>query len=92
MIILEEFDSHQTFVLVLLELLLPLSIKILKLLITDLNILSELVLLDVGSEFILVLINICLKYSNFTHQILIQCILLNIAEFLSKDLHFLLYE
>ena len=79
MIVFEILDTHETLLLILLKFLFPLTIKLLKLLITNVNIFSELVFLDVSTELILVLVNICLKKTHFAHEILIESILLHVA-------------
>jgi hypothetical protein len=49
-----------------------------------------LVVLNINSELILELIDVNLKESYFSHQVFVCLILLNVAELLGQDLHFLL--
>lgn len=53
MIIFELFDPDHGFIFELSELLLPVTVEFLELLVSDLDVLSELLLLDVNSELIL---------------------------------------
>ena len=46
--------------------------------------------MNINSELILELIDVNLKESYFSHQVFVRLILLNVAELLSQDLHFLL--
>jgi hypothetical protein len=58
---LELFNFNEAFVTKFSKLSFPISVKLLELLITNIHVLSELMLLDVGSEFILEHSNINLK-------------------------------
>jgi len=70
------------------ELFFPFSEEFLELLITDIDILSKLVLLNISPQFILILVDIDFKKAHFFHKIFIKGIFLNIAEFFSQNLHF----
>ena len=86
-ILLEIFNSHQALIFVLFELPLPISVEFLKLIVADVDVLSKLVLLDMGPQFVLIAVDICFKKSDLAHQILIESVLLDVAKLLSQNRH-----
>jgi hypothetical protein len=90
MLVLELFDLDHALIFELSEFLFPISIEFLKFLVTDLDIFSELPLLDVNSKLILELVDVCLQKPDLSHEILVQLVLLDIAELLRHDGHLLL--
>ena len=82
----------ETVVLEVSEVLFPLIVEILQLSVTDLNILSELSLLDVLTQLILVVNDVLLQLTNFTHQVLKHLILQDVTQFLRQQLHLRLYQ
>lgn len=92
MVVLEQLNAHHALFLVLVELLLPLPVELLELLVSDFDVLAQLVFLNISSEFVLVLVDVGLEQPDLPHQILIECVLLYVAQFLSEDLHFLFDE
>ena len=57
-VVLEVFDAHQALVLILLELSLPLPVELLQLVITNFYVLSQLMLLDMRPQLVLVVVDI----------------------------------
>jgi hypothetical protein len=82
----------ETVILEVSEVLFPLIVEILQLSVTDLNILSELSLLDVLTQLILVVNDVLLQLTNFTHQVLKHLILQDVTQFLRQQLHLRLYQ
>ncbi len=72
-----------------LELPLPVLVEVLKVLFADLDILLHLRGLYVGSEFVLILDDVCLEQADFLHKVLIQLVFMDFAALLSKQLHLL---
>lgn len=69
------------------EVPLPVHIELVQLLVSDLNILCQLLLLDVLSQLVLIVNNVLLQLSHLTHQVLEHLVLKDIAEFTSEELH-----
>ena len=79
MFVFELFDLDHALVLEFSELLLPISVKLLELFISNLNILPELVGLNIDSKLILESINVGFKKSHFSHEIFVELIFLHVA-------------
>jgi hypothetical protein len=87
MLHLQFFDFDQGVVFEVSEVLLPLIIEVLQLSVTNLDILSQLTVLDVFPKLILVFDDVLLELTNFTHKVLEHLILEDVAKLLSKKLH-----
>ena len=72
------------------ELAVPVTDELLQLFITNLDVLFELSFLDINTELVLVDVNVSLKETNLSHQVLVQLVLLHIAQLLGKNIHLLL--
>ena len=90
-VVLEPLYPHQTLILVIFKLLFPHAVEFLQLFIPNIDVLPQLLFLNVGPQFILILVYVGFKDSHFTHQVFVEGILLHIAEFFSEYLHFFFY-
>ena len=82
MLHLQLLDLNEAVVFEVGEVLLPLIVEVLQFRVTDLNVLGQLALLDVAPQVILVLNQVLLKLTHFSHEIFEHLILKNIAELL----------
>ena len=92
MTVLRVFNLDDGLLLEVLEPLLPISIELLKLLITDVNVFFQLLLLNVSSQFVLVKVEVLLQQSDFAHEVLVELVLVNDTELISQYLHLLLNQ
>lgn len=92
MVVFQVLYAHQAFLLVFFELLLPLSVKFLQLFVADVDVLTQLVLLNIRSQFILILVDVCLEEAYLAHQVFVEGVLLHIAQLFGQDLHLLFDE
>ena len=90
MLILKLLQPDVGLVVVVIELPVPSPDELLQLLLSDVDVFLELLLLDVGPQLVLVGVDVSLKQSHFSHQILVQLVLLDMAELLSQDVHLFL--
>lgn len=67
--------------------LLPVIVELLEFFVANLDILSQLLLLDVVSELVLVLDDVLLELPDLAHQILEHLVLQDVAELLRQQLH-----
>jgi hypothetical protein len=74
------------------EALFPLVVELLQLGVSDLDVLSELSLLDVLAQLILVLHDVLLQLTHLPHQVLEHLVLQDVAQFLCQQLHLRLYQ
>lgn len=68
----------------------PLHIEFLEQVVTDINVLLHLCLLNVRSHFVLETDDVALEKSNFFHEVLVELVLMNLHAFFSKQLHLFL--
>jgi len=78
---LELLNLVERLLLKVLELVLPSNVKVLEVLVTDLNVFLHLLLLNVRAEFILVANDVSLESSDFFHEVLVQHVLVDFAAF-----------
>lgn len=78
--------------LVCLEALLPNSIKVLHVFLSDFYVLAHLILLYICAKYILELDDFTFQKSYLLHQVFIKLVLVHFAAFQSKQLHLLLYK
>ena len=90
MLVFKFLNLDHAFVFEFCEFSLPVSVELLQLFISDLDVFSQLFLLNVNSELVLELVDICLEKTHLPHEIFVQLVFLHVAELLRKDTHFLL--
>jgi hypothetical protein len=83
-------DFRHVVVLLLLEVLLPLHVEFLKRLLADFNVVFELVLLNVGPQFVLICHNFYFEKSDLSHQIFVKLVLEDLAALVRQQLHLFL--
>ena len=89
---LQVLDLLESLLFILLEALIPSVVEVLHVLLTDLNILTHLSMLNVGPQLVLSRDNFGLKESHFLHQVLVQLVLVDLAALIGEQLHFLLHN
>lgn len=87
MLLLQVFDLAERLIFKVGEVLLPLVIEVLQLSVTNFDVLRKLSLLDVLSEFVLVLNDILFKLTHLTHKVFEHLILQDVTELLCQQLH-----
>jgi hypothetical protein len=87
MLLLQVFDLAERLIFKVGEVLLPLVIEVLQLSVTNFDVLRKLSLLDVLSEFVLVLHDILFKLTHLTHKVFEHLIFQDVTELLCQQLH-----
>ena len=87
MLLLQVFDLAERLIFKVGEVLLPLVIEVLQLSVTNFDVLRKLSLLDVLSEFVLVLNDILFELTHLTHKVFEHLILQDVTELLCQQLH-----
>jgi len=83
-------NLRHVFVLLSLEVLLPLHVEFLQGFLANFNVVFELPLLNIAAKFILISNDFLFKKPHFPHQILVQLVLENLAALVGQQLHFFL--
>lgn len=90
MFVFQLLDLNHAIILELGKILFPISVELLHLFVTDFYVLSQLIVLNIRSEIILEHAYVSFEQSDFSHEIFVKLILLNVAELLGENLHLLL--
>ena len=90
MLVFQLVNFRHVFVLLLLEVLLPLHVEFLKRLLTNFNVVFELVLLNVRAQLVLICHDFSFEESYLSHQIFIKLVLEDLAALVRQQLHLFL--